>query len=71
MDFEQFHCLSNLFYELDSKVLFKDTANNALRLLKPFADETRTLYNGVGQTSDGIYYDLCFWVSVCAVLHIH
>lgn len=67
MDYEQFHLfLSKLFYESENKVLSKDTANNALRLLKSFTNETRTLHNRVGQTEDGIYYDLCDenWSSV-------
>lgn len=58
--------LSKLFYESESRVLFKDTANNALRLLKSYTNETRTLDNRVGQRNDAIYYDLCDenWSSV-------
>jgi hypothetical protein len=61
MDSDEFDgYLCRLYYESETKnrILTGYTINNSKRLLKSFANKTKTLYTRIAKIDDKIYYDL-------------
>jgi hypothetical protein len=59
MNSEEFNrYLSRLFYDVENRVISKETINNSKRVLQSFTTESQIIHNRIAKIGNTIYYDL-------------